>query len=97
MACAVSPCQSASQSNVPPCHQHHRPANQAPPTCSHPVMMTQAGHSSPTVIAGPDFIEALFLPLAASSLLRYTVGEPATFCTTSPPGLTALSTVILRI
>jgi hypothetical protein len=95
MACAVADCHDSQ--NVAPCHQgHHGHAPKVPLACSHDLGMGRAAHlNSP--ISDCDFSSVAF---------RITVAQPAPIVAPnfrvprqnlSPPGLTSLSAIVLRI
>jgi hypothetical protein len=97
MGCVVAPCHAASQSSLPPCHRHHAPANQVPPGCSHPLTMEDTGRSSAADLVIADFTAAPLFPPIAFLSASQVIDQGVTPGTASPPGITALSTVILRI
>jgi hypothetical protein len=100
LACAANPCgtDSVSSESVPPCHLHHDHSHdRVPDSCPHqtilaPAISSQALHVeiplspvmalSPAVQAAPP-ADSLSLELALSA--------------SSPPGLSSLSSVVLRI
>ncbi len=94
-ACAAEPCSGSSQTNLPPCHRHHAPAGHAPNACFH-VLTMDAKHS-PASLALPELTRLPFLPSVAALFPPHTLTEAATSLTASPPNLTSLSPVILRI
>ncbi|HEX4750094.1 MAG TPA: hypothetical protein VH302_11180 [Bryobacteraceae bacterium] len=95
MACAAGPCETAGDNNLPPCHRHHVPAGHTAPSCSHPLAIDMR-QASTTQFA---LNNSMALPLAAMACLaptRTTV-EQSCLLAPAPPGVVALSTVILRI
>lgn len=95
-ACSIDACQTSSQGNLPPCHHHHAPASHFPSACSHPMTMLDARQPSAASITLADLITIPFLPVT-SSLPAAAMGEVLTVHASSPPGVSALSTVVLRI
>ncbi len=99
MACASVPCQSDStQSSMPPCHRHHQaPTDKAPLDCSHPLLV--ADMAAAAVQANPsdfvvDFDWRLMSLVVPAPLLPQALA-PAHLL--SPPGLSAINSVILRV
>lgn len=94
MACAVTSCH---DKDLAPCHQgHHSHAPKVPLACSHELGIAPAAHLN-NPIADCDFSHAAFavtevvpLPIVGTAL-----GLPRR--SPSPPGLTSLSAVVLRI
>jgi hypothetical protein len=94
-ACAVADCQS--HSNVPPCHkeQHHR-THTAPLACSHDLGTGRTadlnGHISHSDLAIAVSTMAVVVPVPIVAV-RYEVRRQDS----SPPALSSLSAVVLRI
>jgi hypothetical protein len=98
MACALGPCHtSASQTNLPPCHRHRAPANEAPPACSHLLAIADAGQVRDTHLARPFLLAAPASPFLASVDLWTREYAATPVCAASPPGGIAISIFILRI
>jgi len=100
LACALEPCAEGSRSAQPsgrPCHQHREsPGNQAPPSpCPHQTLQADIPKTftalAPIGNAVIDF--AVVTPLPSFSISA----EVPPFDVPSPPGLSVLSSVILRI
>ena len=91
-----NPSTHSAQDSMPPCHAHHHaPADQVPSACAHPLIIADTAHSAAQLIL-PDFIPAFFSP--ESFVVPPSRGRAAgLLCVSSPPGLSALSSVILRI
>ena len=96
VACAAAPCQSDSQSNLPPCHRHPAPANHASSACSHPLTAS-AGRSLNAHMALPQFFAAPLFSQLACLVPPPAIDQQAIPLSPSPPGTAAVSTVILRI
>lgn len=97
VACSLVPCQTSSQGNLPPCHHHHAPASRLPSACSHPMSVIDARQPSAGTITLADFSATPFLPVI-SSLPAPAMEEALNVNAASPPpGMSTLSTVILRV
>jgi hypothetical protein len=95
-ACVVAECQS--HSTVPPCHreQHHRNTQRVPLACSHELATVRTADVY-AQISHSDLSTAVS---AMGVLLPVPVGAAGCRVTrqdASPPGLTSLSAVVLRI
>jgi len=95
-ACAVADCQT--HDNVPPCHeQHHGHSHhKVPVACSHDLGTGRTTHLT-TQISPCDFSGAASSMTVVVFALNVAAGYGATRQNSSPPGLTCLSAVVLRI
>ncbi|MBV9610848.1 MAG: hypothetical protein JO091_00175 [Acidobacteriaceae bacterium] len=94
--CLTGPCQNVSQSNLPPCHRHHAPANHTTPACSHTLAIADTRHF-PLVPAHLNSFWAVpsVGPIALFSHRAFS--HEARASAPSPPPAPSLSSVILRI
>jgi hypothetical protein len=91
-ACTLEACNQAQ--NLPPCHKHHDSRKSEP--CSHQAVLANAFSLPPAPVAPAPVlvIAAIALPIHSVALVpRHAPCEDAV----SPPGLTNLGSVILRI
>src|SRR5579863_6733445 len=65
IACAIAPCETAGDSNLPPCHRHHVPPGHDAPSCSHSLAMDMRQPST----AHFALTDSMALPLAATACL----------------------------
>jgi hypothetical protein len=95
MACAVAACHT--QNNVPPCHQQQRGhTHKLPLTCSHELAIARTAHLNPQV-SDCDFANAVFTMTAVASAPNVAAASGVAGQNSSPPGLTCLSRLVLRI
>jgi hypothetical protein len=95
MACAVAACQT--QNKVPPCHEHQPGhTHKLPLTCSHELAIARTTHLNPQV-SDSDFASAVFAVTAGASAPNVAAGSGVARQNPSPPGLTHLSGLVLRI
>jgi hypothetical protein len=85
--CSIALC-----SSTPPCHEHQGPASHTPAMCA--PSSTAADARTLSAVWNADFGVAPLLPLRVSAT-EYEPRKPLE--APSPPGIAALSTVVLRI
>src|SRR4051794_788820 len=94
LACAVADCVGR---DVAPCHQrNHRHAPKVPLACSRDLGLGRPAHLD-TQLSNCDFSGVAFTTAAVVPLPILAAGVRAPSQSPSPPGLTSLSAVALRI
>jgi len=94
VACALASCQT--RNDVPPCHRHQPVhTHKLPLTCSHELTIVRIAYLEPQV-SDSDFATTVLamtaVPCAANVAAVDVAGQNS-----SPPGLTPLSGLVLRI
>jgi CDP-diacylglycerol pyrophosphatase len=99
-ACVIQACaaDSASSQSVPPCHRHHNHSqDRMPASCNHQNASAAVVSSQVQPAAVPLFPMMVVPAISQPSLAAEMRSRELAISFASPPGVTCLSSVILRI